>query len=149
MLKRQIQVIYNPELNKKELYFQAKEEIKEIYKSLKNSHLNKKEKEILNIYTKLDNHKDNYFRLLFFLSLFCTYFHKIKHKINLQKLSDIQHECYKKHNFFILDIDDTHKEILEGIVTYFNTDATNLEPITGKILYDLYNIKVELSKIKN
>ena len=46
MLKRQIQVIYNPELNKKELYFQAKEEIKEIYKSLKNSHLNKKEKEI-------------------------------------------------------------------------------------------------------
>ena len=149
MSKRTIKVMYNPELDKKELYFLAKEEIKEIYKSLKKSHLDKKEKEILNIYSKLDNDKDNYFRFLFFLSLFCSYFHKIKHKIDIQKLSNVQNECYKKNNFFILDIDDTHQEILEGIVTYFNTDATNLEPVTGKILHDLYNIKVELSKTKN
>ena len=148
MSKRTIKVMYNPELDKKELYFQAKEEIIEIFKSLKKSHLDKKEEEILNIYSKLDNDKDNYFRFLFFLSLFCSYFHKIKHKIDIKKLSNVQNECYKKYNFFILDIDNTHGEILEGIVTYFNTDATNLEPITGKILNDLYNIKVELSKIK-
>ena len=146
MPKRKIEVIYNPELNKQELYTQAKEEIKEIYKSLKKSHLDEKEEEILKIYSKLDNKKDNYFRLLFFLSLYCTYFHKIKHKIDVKKLSEVQHECYKKHNFFILDIDDTHKEIFDAIVTYFNTDATNLEPITGKILYDLYNIDVQYKK---
>ena len=143
---RKIEIIYNPELDKNELYSQAKQEIKEIYKSLKKSHLDKKEKEILNIYSKLDKNRDNYFRLLFFLSLFCSYFHKIKHKIDVKNLTDLQHECYKKHNFFILDIDDTHKEILQGIVTYFNTDSNNLEPITGKILYDLYSIEVELTK---
>ena len=146
MPKRKIEVIYNPELDKKELYSQAKEEIKEIYKSLKKSHLNEKEKEILNIYSKLDNNKDNYFRFLFFLSMYCTYFHKIKHKIDIKKLSNIQHECYKKHNFFILNIDDTHKEILNALVTYFNTDATNIEPITGKILHDLYSIDVQYKK---
>ena len=146
MSKRKIEVIYNPELDKKELYNQAKEEIKEIYKSLKKSHFDKKEGEILNIYSKLDNDKDNYFRLLFFLSIYCTYFHKIKHKIDVKKLSDIQHECYKKHNFFILDIDDSHKEILEGIVTYFNTDSNNIEPITGKILHDLYSIDIQYQK---
>ena len=146
MPKRKIEVMYNKEINKKELYFQAKEEIKEIYKSLKKSHLDKKEEEILNIYSKLDNDKDNYFRLLLFLSLYCTYFHEIKYKINVKKLSAVQHECYKKHNFFIIDIDDIHKEILEGIVTYFNTDSNNLEPITGKILYDLYNINVQYKK---
>jgi len=128
------------------LYNDAREEIKEIYKSLKKSHLDKKEEEILNIYSKLDNDKDNYFRLLFFLSLFCSYFHKIKHKIDVKKLTDVQHECYKKHNFFIIDIDDTNKEILEGIVTYFNTDSNNLEPITCKILYDLYSIDVQYKK---
>ena len=78
--------------------------------------------------------------------MYCTYFHKIKHKIDVKKSSDIQHECYKKHNFFILDIDDTHKKILEGIVTYFNTDSNNLEPITGKILHDLYSIDIEYKK---
>ena len=146
MPKRKIEVIYDQELNKKELYNEAKDEIKEIYKSLKKSHLDKKEEEILNIYSKLDNDKDNYFRLLFFLSIYCTYFHKIKNKINVKKLSDIQHECYKKHNFFILDIDDLHKEILEGIVTYFNTDSNNIESITGKILHDLYSIDIQYQK---
>ena len=65
MFKRKIEVIYNPELDKKELYNDAREEIKEIYKSLKKSHLEEKEEVILNIYSKLDNNKDNYFRLLF------------------------------------------------------------------------------------
>ena len=148
MPKRKIEVIYNPELNKQELYNQAKQEIKEIYKSLKQSHLDKKEEEILKIYDKLDNNKNNYFRLLFFLSLFCTYFHKIKHKIDVKKLTSVQNECYKKNNFVIIDIDNSYKEIIKGIVTYFNTDSNNLEPITGKILYDLYSIEVQLSNTK-
>lgn len=146
MSKRKIQVIYNPKLNKKELFFEAKEEIKEIYDSLKKNHLDKKENNILDIYLKLDTTKDSYFRILFFLSLYCTYFHKIKNKIDIKKLSSLQYECFKKHNFIILDIDDTHKEILQNISTYFNTDANNLEEITGKILLDLYNIDVQYKK---
>ena len=146
MSKRKIEVIYNPELDKNELYYQAGQEIKEIYKSLKQSHLDEKDEEIFKIYSILDNNKDNYFRLLFFLSLYCSYFHKIKHKIDVKKLSDVQHECYKKHNFYILDIDDNHKEIFNALLTYFNTDATNLELITGKILHDLYSIDVQYKK---
>jgi hypothetical protein len=146
MLKRKINVIYNSDLDKKELYFMAKNEINEIYNNLKKSSLEKKEKEILNIYFKLDKNKDNYFRILFFLSLFCSYFHKIKHKINVKKLTNLQYECYKKHNFFILDIDNSHEHIMKQIITYFNTDSNNLEPITGKILFDLYNIDVQLIK---
>lgn len=148
MPKRKIEVIYNPDLDKKELYSIAKEEIQEIYKSLKKSHLDEKEQEILNIYFKLDKDKNNYFRFLFFLSLFCTYFHKIKHSIDVKKLSNLQYECYKKHNFYILDIDDAHYDILENISVFFNTDAINHEPITGKILHDLYKIDVQYKKNK-
>ena len=59
------------------------------------------------------------------------------------------YECYKKHNFFILDIDDTHKKIFNSIVHYFNTDAINIEPISGKILHDLYSIDVQYIKENN
>ena len=130
-------------IDKKKLIIRQKKEIQQIYKSLKQSHIHKKEEEIYKIYNKLDNDKDKHFRLLLFLSMYCTHFHKIKHKINIKNLSSLKHECYKKNNFIILDIDDTHKEIINSIVTYFNTDSTNIEPITGKILYDLYNIDVQ------
>ena len=146
MAKRKIEIIYDPELNKKELFFEAKQEIKDIYNSLKKNTLDNKQEEILNIYTKLDKNKDNYFRFLFFLSLYSSYFHKIKHEIDIKKLTSLQHECYKKHNFIILDIDDSHKDILQNISTFFNTDSINLEPITGKILFDLYNIDVQYTK---
>lgn len=146
MPKRKIEVIYNNELDKKELYHEAKEEIHKIYESIKNSNVDEKQEKILNIYLHLDKNKNYYFRLLFFLSLYCSYFHKIKHKIDIKKLTPLQNECYKKHNFFILDINDSHKYILQDLVTYFNTDAMNLEPITGKILYDLNNIDVQLKK---
>ena len=150
MSKRKIHVIYNPELNKQELYFEAKQEIKKIYEELKESYFTKNENdEMLKIFIELDK-KDSYFRLLFLLSMYCTYFHKIKHKINVKKLNslnnltDLNQECFKKHNFVILDINDSHKILLQDLATFFNTDATNLEPITGKILYDLNQIDVQL-----
>lgn len=146
MPKRKIQVIYNPELDKQELYFEAKQEIKKIYEELKQFDFTKNENdEILKIFIELDK-KDSYFRLLFLLSVYCTYFHKIKHKIDIKKLSNLNEECFKKHNFVILDINDSHKILLENLAIFFNTDATNLEPITGKILYDLNQIDVQLIK---
>ena len=146
MQKRKINIIYNSYSDKKELYSMAKKEILEIYNSLKKNHLDNKEEKILNIFLNLDLNKDNYFRILFFISLYCSYFHKIKHNIDIKKLSDLQNECYKKHNFYIVDIDDSHIDILKNLSIYFNTDANNLEPITGKILADLNNIDVQFKK---
>ena len=149
MSKRKIHVIYNPELNKQELYFEAKKEIKKIYEELKECNFNKNENDkMLKIFIELDK-KDHYFRLLFLLSMYCTYFHKIKDKVDIKRLknlTNLNQECFKKHNFVILDINDSHKILLQDIATFFNTDATNLEPITGKILYDLNQIDVQLIK---
>lgn len=146
MQKRKINIIYNSYSDKKELYSMAKKEILEIYNSLKKNHLDNKEEKILNIFLNLDLNKDNYFRILFFISLYCSYFHKIKHNIDIKRLSDLQNECYKKHNFYIVDIDNSNIDILKNLSIYFNTDANNLEPITGKILADLNNIDVQFKK---
>ena len=155
MSKRKIQVIYNPKLDKQELYLEAKEEIKKIYNELKKNDFpedydksnidDENARSILNINMKIDN-KDSYFRVLFLLSLYCSYFHKIKHKIDVKKLTNLQNECFKKHNFVILDTNDSHKLILRDISIYFNTDASNLEAITGKILHDLNQIDIQLVK---
>lgn len=146
MPKRNINVIYSNNYDKKEIYEQSKEEIKRIYNNIKRSG---NESLLLNELLKLDKDKNANFRILFFLSLYCSYFHKIKHFVNTDNLIFPIKECYKKHNFIILDIDDSNKKILEDIAIYFNTDANNLEPITGKILYDLNNINVQLKTKKN
>ena len=145
MPKRKIEVIYNPKFDKKELYSLAKDEIRSIYNSLVSNTLNKKQEDILKIFLKIDN-KDSYFRILFLLSLYCNYFHKIKNKINVDKLTNLKDECYKKHNFVILDLSDIHKDILEDISIYFNTDSNNIENISGKILYDINSIDIQLKK---
>lgn len=146
-MDKKLVVLYNSNYNKSEIYNKVKYEVKKLYKLLYNANNDKNNKKILEIYEILDKKKDNYFRILFFLSLYCSYFHKIKHKINIHKLTKLNNECYKKNNFVLLDIDNMHKEILQDISTVFNTDAVNILPITGKILYDLYNIDVELKKM--
>ena len=144
-MTKKIKIVYDSNINKKELYFNAKKKIKNIHNSLKKNH-HKNPDKILKKYLDLDKSTDNYFRILFFLSLYCSYIHKIKHKINTSKLSKLTKECYKKYNFVILDLDNSHTEILQDISTFFNTDSQNIEPITGKILYDLYNINVQFQQ---
>ena len=146
-MNKNLVLLYNSNYNKSEIYNKEKYEIKKLYKLLYNANNDKNNKKILEIYEILDKKKDNYFRILFFLSLYCSYFHKIKHKININKLIKLNNECYKKNNFVLLDIDNIQKEILQDISTVFNTDTVNILPITGKILYDLYNIDVELKKM--
>lgn len=145
MSKRKIEVIYDKNLSKEQLYQNAKQEIKDIYNSLKNQKQTKKEKEFNELLSNIDKNKDSYFRVLFLLSLYCNYFHKIKHKLDITKLnSSLTSECYKKNNFVILDTQNNHLELLNDISTFFNTDAINIEEITGKMLYDLYNIDIQL-----
>jgi len=154
---KNVKILYSKQMSKDELFKNAKDEVKDLYLQIKqnestfedtsNATIKQKQDKLLNILLKLDNGKDKYFRILFLLSLYCTYFHQIKHKIDIKKLnSELISECYKKYNFVILDMSGSHKKIIEDISIYFNTDATNLEPITGKILYDLYKINFVLKK---
>lgn len=144
MTKRKIKVIFNKNLNKKKIYDISKQEVLKIYNSLKENYYDYQK--ILNITLNLDLKKNNEFRILFLLSLYCSYIHyaKKKHNINLTKLSKIKNYCFKKYNFYIVDIDDSYVNILKNLSVYFNTDANNLEPITGKILADLNNIEVQI-----
>ena len=155
MSKRKIHVIYNSELDKQELYSEAKQEIKNIYNEIKQSDFYKIEEsdenklKLLKIFKKFDN-EDNYFRILFLLSVYCTYLHKVKHKmkhkLDIRKLSNLNKECFKKHNFVILDTDNSYKLIFRDLITFFNTDSNNIEEITGDMLQHFNNIEVELIK---
>lgn len=133
-----------------QLYHEVKNEIIEIYKELSDANNNKNQDLFLKILLeKLDRsstNKENYIRILFLLSIYCTYFHKLRNKIQIRNLDNtLNDQCFKKNNFVILDMDDNHKILLEDLITYFNTDANNLEDITGrmmKMMNDLDKIDV-------
>ena len=134
-------------MTKPELYHKSKNMVKKLYEEFKINYNDDRNKKFLSILLYLDNSKNEYFRKLFLLSLYCNYLHKNKYKIkNEMKDLTLVSECYKKYNFVILDTNEKHVKIIEDIATYFNTDATNLEPITGKILYDLNKINFILKK---
>ena len=144
--KPRLDIKYNPYNTKQNIIKSAKNEIKEIYNELRL-------KKVLNInlldtFLKLDNEKDGEFRLLFLYSLFCSYYHAHKGEIDHKKIFFPLNQCYKKDGFIILDSDNLHLKILEDISTFFNTDAYNLMPITGKILADLNNIEIKFNKFK-
>ncbi len=135
-------------LNKKTLFNNAKKEIKRIYNKLKTKSL-----DVLNLYLFLDTKKNKYFRILLLLSLYCTYYHDIKNKINIKKLPktlipNLINECYKKNNFVILKLSKSHVKIMEDLAIYFNTDANNIEPLSGIILNDLNKINIILKQNK-
>ena len=133
-----------------QLYYEVKNEIIEIYKQLSHANNNKNQDLFLKILLeKLDRsstNKENYIRILFLLSIYCTYFHNLKNKIQIRNLDNtLNDQCFKKNNFVILDLDDNHKILLEDLISYFNTDANNLEYITGrmiKMMNDLDKIDV-------
>jgi hypothetical protein len=77
------------------------------------------------------------------LSLFCSYYFYIKNNIDPSNLISIK-ECYKSQNFVILDMDNSKEQIVRDLIVYFNTDATNIMAITGKLLYDLEQIELQL-----
>lgn len=153
MSKRKLDVIYNDKLTKKELHQKVKQEIIDMYNSLKECNFSDNvTKEDLNkittLFSQIDN-KGKDFIKLFLLSLFCSYFFSIRNKINIYNdHDDLYNECFTKYNFVFLDINDTHKTILKDLVVYFNTDATNLHSITGQILNTLNNIDVQIQQIK-
>ena len=148
MSKRKLEIIYD--VNKKKLFENAKVEIEELYNELLKLKINEDNDKLFILLNKIDHNKDNYFKILFLLSLYCNYFYKVKQNINTRHL-EVSEECFKRNNFkFLINYNtELHRDILELFTTYFNTDAVNLIPLTGKILNDLNKIDIEFKKIKN
>ncbi len=81
MTKRKLHLVYDKQLSKQELYESAKDEVKDIYNSIKENKLSKQDDKLLKLLIKLDN-KNSYFRTLFLLSLYCNYYYNKKNYIN-------------------------------------------------------------------
>ena len=147
MSKRKLEVIYD--VNKNKLFENAKAEIEELYNELLKLKSNEDTDKLFSLLNQIDHNKDNYFKILFLLSLYCNYFYKVKQNIYTRHL-EVSEECFKRDNFkFLINYNtELHRDILELFITYFNTDAVNLIPLTGKILNDLNKIDIEFLKIK-
>lgn len=142
--KTKLSVRYNPyDISKKKIKNLAKDEVKQIYEELREKKI--LNEDLLNIFLHLDTKKDKEFILLFFYSLFCSYYHAHKANIDKTTLKFPINKCYKHNSFVILDHDHIHEKILKEISIYFNTDANNLMSITGEILFDLNNIDVKFN----
>lgn len=94
--------------------------------------------------TQVDNQLDNKLKVLFLISLFCNVFYHIygtkKGQLGKELTFKPNIRC---NNFTIFTYDNEKTDtLLKDLVTFFNTDATNLLPITGLILQDLNKMKV-------
>lgn len=147
MDKRKIDVIYNKKLDNQELFQMSKNEVLNLYKQLLENYDSSNLYKINYILTNIDTNHNYYFKVLFLLSLYCSYFHKIKNKLNIQTINSLhlKDECYKKHNFVILDLNQNHVNILKTLAMFLNTDAEKLErKYSGKLLEDLDKIQINL-----
>lgn len=87
----------------------------------------------------VDINIDNKFKVLFLISLFCNVFYHIygDRKDQLGKTLDFEPKIRCKNFTIFTYNNDKTDQLLKNLVTFFNTDATNILPITGLILQDL------------
>lgn len=94
--------------------------------------------------TEIDSKINNKIKTLFLISLFCNVFYHIYGKRTGQLSKPLNFKpnirC-KDYTIFVYDNEKTDI-LLKHLVTFFNTDASNILPITGLILTDLNNMKV-------
>jgi len=94
--------------------------------------------------TEIDARVDNKIKVLFLISLFCNVFYHIYGKKQGQLGKQLNFKPnIRCNNFVIFTYYDSKTDVLlKNLVTFFNTDSTNLLPITGLILQDLNNMQV-------
>ena len=93
---------------------------------------------------EVDSKFDNKLKTLFLISLFCNVFYHIygTRPGQLGKKLEFNPKI-KCQNYTVFTYNnDKTDALLKDLTTFFNTDATNLLPITGLILQDLNNMKV-------
>lgn len=126
-----------------------KQELRKIYnefiKSLDlNEPMNYKMYKLAN---EIDHKVDNKIKTLFLISLFCNVFHHIYGKKSGQLRKSLNFtpkiRC-NNYTIFTYNNDKTDN-LLQDLVTFFNTDADNLLPITGLILQDLNEMKIYIN----
>ena len=92
----------------------------------------------------VDSSVDNKIKTLFLISLFCNVFYHVYGDKTGQLNKKLEFKPkIKCNNFTIFTYNnDKTTKLLSNLVTYFNTDANTLLPITGLILDDLNNMNV-------
>jgi hypothetical protein len=93
---------------------------------------------------EVDSKVNNKLKTLFLISLFCNVFYHIYGTKKGQLGKKLQfNPLIRCKNYTIFTYDNQKTDILlTNLATFFNTDTTNLLPITGLILQDLNNMKV-------
>lgn len=96
--------------------------------------------------TVVDKKFDSKLKVLFLISLYCNVFYKIYGTKTGQLGENLNYSPnISCKNFRVFTYKDPHTvRLLQNLVTYFNTDANYLIPITGLILQDLNNMRIEL-----
>lgn len=92
----------------------------------------------------IDSHIDNKTKTLFLISLYCNVFYHVygKNKGQLSKPLNFKPNI-RCHDFKIFTFDKKKTiRLLNLLTVYFNTDAINILPITGKIIEDLNSMKI-------
>lgn len=94
--------------------------------------------------TEVDIHVDNKLKTLFLISLFCNVFYHIYGTRKGQLGKPLTFTPTIRCNTYTIFTYDNNKTdiLLKNLITFFNTDAINILPITGLILKDLNNMKV-------
>lgn len=93
---------------------------------------------------KVDRSINNQNKTLFLISLFCNVYYYLYGNRKNQLKRRINFKPKIRCGNFVIFTYDKNKTmlLLEKLVHYFNTDASNLLPITGSILDDLNNMDI-------
>lgn len=128
-----------------------KYKLTKMYKSLLDS-LDLKDKLNLKFYklvSDVDARVNNKIKTLFLISLYCNVFYHVYGKNKSQLSKPLSFKPTIRCSDFKVFTFDKQKTIilLKLLITYFNTDAINILPITGKIIEDLNSMKIYIDEL--
>lgn len=99
--------------------------------------------------SEVDSRIDNKLKTLFLISLYCNVFYHIYGNRKKQLKKQLTWKPKIRCNKFTIFTYDSKKTdiLLRHLVSYFNTDAINILPITSLIVDDLNNMSVYMKNV--